>query len=329
MLAPDGVIVISVPNVRYHEVVRMLVSGAWTYMDAGIMDATHLRFFTRSSFKAVVEEAGLEVAALRPLNIYDAERLPREADGSLKLGKAVLHGLDDAAYEEFLCYQWLVCACKPGLDRLAEARRALEANENEAAFSHAVDAVGVDECERRRIMAKALARTGQLEKAEAVYREALEMGADAETRGDFGILLVGMNRIKEALPHLEFALAAHGKNDRVRGALGLAHLGLGQHQAAFELLLRAAEASYERINLLPPLLQAAENAGHLAQAAQLVQGFSDFYPGNFDLACTYAQLLAQLGRREEAIARVESVLAFDPAHARANALREELGGAHT
>src|SRR5690606_5474085 len=40
VLAPRGVIVISVPNARFFEVLHMLSSGAWTYFEQGIMDAT-------------------------------------------------------------------------------------------------------------------------------------------------------------------------------------------------------------------------------------------------------------------------------------------------
>lgn len=62
-LQPGGTAVISVPNVQCVEVVGPLLGGRWTYQPAGVLDRTHLRFFTRSSGRALVEGAGLEVTA--------------------------------------------------------------------------------------------------------------------------------------------------------------------------------------------------------------------------------------------------------------------------
>ena len=46
-LAPDGALIASIPNVRHHSVVRSVLEGNWTYESAGLLDRTHLRFFTR------------------------------------------------------------------------------------------------------------------------------------------------------------------------------------------------------------------------------------------------------------------------------------------
>lgn len=62
-LEPDGWLVTSIPNVRYHKVVRRLLwPGEWRYEDKGVLDRTHLRFFTRASARALVEGAGFAVA---------------------------------------------------------------------------------------------------------------------------------------------------------------------------------------------------------------------------------------------------------------------------
>ena len=47
LLAPEGRLVASIPNVRHHSVVCSLLQGNWTYESAGLLDRTHLRFFTR------------------------------------------------------------------------------------------------------------------------------------------------------------------------------------------------------------------------------------------------------------------------------------------
>ena len=49
-LRPDGCIVASMPNVRHHSVVSSLLEGNWSYEPAGLLDETHLRFFTRATW---------------------------------------------------------------------------------------------------------------------------------------------------------------------------------------------------------------------------------------------------------------------------------------
>jgi SAM-dependent methyltransferase len=59
-IRPGGEVVCSIPNVRNESVLLpLLVSGAWEYTDAGILDRTHLRFFTLSSIQSFIHRLGL------------------------------------------------------------------------------------------------------------------------------------------------------------------------------------------------------------------------------------------------------------------------------
>jgi 2-polyprenyl-3-methyl-5-hydroxy-6-metoxy-1,4-benzoquinol methylase len=61
-LKPGGSLFVCVPNVRnYHVVADLVLRGKWEYQSAGIMDRTHLRFFTASSCRQMLLDAGLEV----------------------------------------------------------------------------------------------------------------------------------------------------------------------------------------------------------------------------------------------------------------------------
>lgn len=64
-LADNGLVVCCLPNVRYIENVRhFLVEMDWKYEDAGILDKTHLRFFTRKSMLRTFDEAGYDVLSI-------------------------------------------------------------------------------------------------------------------------------------------------------------------------------------------------------------------------------------------------------------------------
>jgi methionine biosynthesis protein MetW len=64
-LSPGGLILISVPNVAHWSVRANLLVGRFDYEDVGIMDSTHLRWFTAKSLTAFVERAGLEIISVR------------------------------------------------------------------------------------------------------------------------------------------------------------------------------------------------------------------------------------------------------------------------
>lgn len=67
-LAPGGKVIASIPNVRHWSVwLPLLLKGRWDYTDAGIMDRTHLRFFTRATMRELFVMAGLDVVEDRPL----------------------------------------------------------------------------------------------------------------------------------------------------------------------------------------------------------------------------------------------------------------------
>ncbi len=110
-LRPDGVLVTSLPNVRHHSVVRGLLDGDWTYEPAGLLDHTHLRFFTRREVEKILFRAGFAVPDLVPVpgpgyEEWDAAGRP----GTVTVGGLRVGGLDPADAEEFYAYQWLGAA---------------------------------------------------------------------------------------------------------------------------------------------------------------------------------------------------------------------------
>jgi 2-polyprenyl-3-methyl-5-hydroxy-6-metoxy-1,4-benzoquinol methylase len=65
-LAPGGRLFVSLPNVANASVRGALILGRFRYADRGILDRTHLRFFTRATGRELLEAAGFRVDAIRP-----------------------------------------------------------------------------------------------------------------------------------------------------------------------------------------------------------------------------------------------------------------------
>jgi 2-polyprenyl-3-methyl-5-hydroxy-6-metoxy-1,4-benzoquinol methylase len=60
-LAPGGFVIISVPNIAHLWIRLLLLLGRFDYLDRGILDHSHLRFFTERSLRAMLADAGLLV----------------------------------------------------------------------------------------------------------------------------------------------------------------------------------------------------------------------------------------------------------------------------
>jgi SAM-dependent methyltransferase len=98
LLAPDGRFVISVPHVAHVDVRMMLLQGTWEYQDDGLLDRTHLRWFTREGLRSLLADAGFVATAIERVRTpYASSNLPFDRD-------AVPHALlayaaaDDEAY---------------------------------------------------------------------------------------------------------------------------------------------------------------------------------------------------------------------------------------
>lgn len=75
-LAPGGHLVVSLPNVQHASILDGLVRGEFNYEDAGILDRTHLRFFTAKSARELLEGAGFEIELTeRVVSVPRAQKL--------------------------------------------------------------------------------------------------------------------------------------------------------------------------------------------------------------------------------------------------------------
>lgn len=61
LLKAEGLVIASIPNVAHYRVIKMLKKKEWRYQDAGILDSTHIRFFTIKSIKRMFDDAGFRI----------------------------------------------------------------------------------------------------------------------------------------------------------------------------------------------------------------------------------------------------------------------------
>lgn len=68
-LKPDGRVIISVPNVGHACVRAMLRQGDWTYSELGILDRTHVRFFTKKELVNLLRTTGFKIESLQSVQL--------------------------------------------------------------------------------------------------------------------------------------------------------------------------------------------------------------------------------------------------------------------
>jgi SAM-dependent methyltransferase len=105
LLKPDGRVIASIPNARYWPHLRRYVfHGEWRYQDAGILDRTHLRFFTHRSILETFDEAGYAVRRIEGIT-------PCWRGARLAIAKTLL----PRAVQDVLYLQFAVVATKRAL----------------------------------------------------------------------------------------------------------------------------------------------------------------------------------------------------------------------
>ncbi|HEX4808882.1 MAG TPA: bifunctional glycosyltransferase/class I SAM-dependent methyltransferase, partial [Bryobacteraceae bacterium] len=112
LLAERGKLIVSVPNAVNITTRLMVLFGRFQYSDRGIMDWSHLRFFTRSSIRNLLESEGLHVIG-RHSTLVPLERLialPPD-HGLLRAGNILLKALTTLA-PGLLAYQVILVAEK-------------------------------------------------------------------------------------------------------------------------------------------------------------------------------------------------------------------------
>jgi 2-polyprenyl-3-methyl-5-hydroxy-6-metoxy-1,4-benzoquinol methylase len=105
LLAHHGYLVTSIPNIAHGSVRLALLAGKFPYSDLGLLDSTHLRFYTRSTMVSMLADGGFQVAYVEDqlldpeqgevLRDIDLEGLPPEA-------RAAVRQDDDSAVYQFV-----------------------------------------------------------------------------------------------------------------------------------------------------------------------------------------------------------------------------------
>ena len=109
-LSPDGLLFLSVPNIANITVRLGLLFGVFEYRDRGILDYTHLRFFTMRTIRRELESAGFRILAVRgssvPIRLIIGDFTPEPL---LRIAERMLTGIT-RVWRGLFAYQIIIVA---------------------------------------------------------------------------------------------------------------------------------------------------------------------------------------------------------------------------
>lgn len=108
LLRADGCVCACIPNMQHWSIQLRLVTGRLDYADSGLLDRTHLRWFTRLTMLQLFESCGYRVALIKP-RLF-AHPHSQQASALIgQLARAIGHD-PDQAIEDALPLQYVIRA---------------------------------------------------------------------------------------------------------------------------------------------------------------------------------------------------------------------------
>jgi methionine biosynthesis protein MetW len=97
LLTPEGRVLCSFPNITHIDIQLMLAQDQWRTRPAGILDQTHLRFFTAASFSEMAFACGYDVTAIERVILPALGTEVLDYGKGLRLGTAEVADLEAVA----------------------------------------------------------------------------------------------------------------------------------------------------------------------------------------------------------------------------------------
>lgn len=110
-LKPGGHICACIPNASHWSIIFELVNGTFNYKDSGLLDRTHLRFFTKATITEMFNNAGLDIEILKP-RAFQTKNTPNGLAVLSKLFDKPLEQISANRIEDWSTFQYLVKATK-------------------------------------------------------------------------------------------------------------------------------------------------------------------------------------------------------------------------
>ena len=123
-LNPGTRVLASIPNIRNLATLDDLAAGRWQYDAHGVLDITHVRFFTKASLRELFEDTGYDIVDMQPLLLPEmidphvvARRPGRLMTRNLSINFRDLEDLEDLYAKQYVIDARVAAVRPPPLDQ--------------------------------------------------------------------------------------------------------------------------------------------------------------------------------------------------------------------
>lgn len=346
-LKTEGTVIASLPNVQFHGVVHHLVEGNWTYQKEGILDETHLRFFTFKEMENFFAQAGFEIGQVEETLDPVFKDYNPTYPATLTMGRITINDLSEEEFRRFFVFQYKISARKkvvasqyfdepegadsPELyieEMLAKGKTLEQANDFKGAvriyrqLQEAVPGCLEAICGE----ANCCMHLQDLDQAENLYIRALslEPGTFAARMG-LSSLELQRGNLDEAIEGFHGAREILPNNDKAWTGLGLAYRQKGMKRDALDCFAHALDIDLENQLALTTLMELSYEGDEFSECEKFLNKYLILHPANLNILFGLAGIQYKMNKLDEAKESLERILVFDPAHKDACDLKEHLG----
>jgi len=330
VLKNDGSIIMSIPNVQFYGVVHQLVEGNWTYQKEGILDETHLRFFTLKEIEKLIEDAGLYVKRIEETLDPKYKDLQSDDHNSIKLGRLSINNLTAEEIRRFFVFQYRIIAGKVCSKNQIESLNEINIDKimSVALSDYENGEYGTALGKYEKVLninpacAEALSGIGNCymklqnpDKAEASFIKARVHDPDNYKAWlGLGLLELYRDNKKEAEFNLKRVIEINPKSDKAYCALGILNSNTGNLVGAECKFCQALDINIENLTAIQLLIDLSYKTKRYDPVYEYLKRFVDIYPTNLNMLFALAGILFKMGKTDASLQILDDVLALDPKH---------------
>ena len=331
LLKKDGTVIMSIPNVQFYGVVHQLIEGNWTYQKEGILDETHLRFFTFKEIEKLVKEAGLSIQQVEETLDPQYEKFSNENNTALKFGRLSIDGLTPEEIRRFFVFQYKIVAGKAMVDihneipdgnmvmknLLTEALIHFDKAEYEAAICKYEEALEVDSTSPEGLVGvgNCCMRLQNPKKAEANFIKAKTYDAGYHKAWlGLGLLELYKENTRQAEIYLRKSIELNPENDKAFCALGILKTNTNDLKEAEEYFCRALDVNINNLLAIKSIIEISYKTEKFDKAYRYLKRFLEIYHANINMLFAMAGIEFKRGEVEDSLQTLDKVLLLDPKH---------------
>ena len=332
LLKPTGTLIASIPNVQYLGVVSQLIEGNWTYQDEGILDRTHLRFFTYHEIEKLFTDAGYEIIQVHETldPQYDSAK---DTITTLNIGRLSIRDLSPEELKKFFVFQYKISAKlisdnkpKERFSKIKESKMSTtlmlgKSFEDEGKYQDAVklySEVGKDQDDYSEILARLGNCFMQLQdpsNAEHNYKKSLELNSDGYVAGvGLGVLELQLNKLNDSIKRFTVLSEKYPDSDKVFSGLGMAYKESRNIKKSIDSFNMALSINIENKSAMSNLLELSYNQNSFDLVEMAMKKYLKINPANTDILIGLAGILFKTNRIDDSRDILSKILEINPIH---------------